>query len=190
MNDHDETLREALEENARLRSQHAESLREASSAQFSGRYRWAERIYWLYAIVCVVIGVSVINCFIRTDDTKSLIAYAVLLLVVYETTVLMKLWFAIAGMKMSVLKDVKLLRLEMVRLASAVGVKDPAEPLMEYEPMSRRFAIRASALADNLYHRCRRRLHMVIRRVRLSGRTAFGRFCHHPRSRWSRHKRD
>ncbi|MBL7038173.1 MAG: hypothetical protein ISR77_06055 [Pirellulaceae bacterium] len=135
MSEHDETLRRTLEENARLQSKHAESLREASSAQFSGRYRWAERIYWLYAIACVVVGVSVINSFVRSDDTKSLIGCAVVMLVVYETTVLLKLWFAIAGMKMSVLKDVKLLRLEMARLASAAGVKDPVEPPVEYEPM-------------------------------------------------------
>jgi len=135
MSEHDETLRRALEENALLRSKHAESLREASSAEFAGRYRWAERIYWFYAIACVVVGVSLINYFTRSDDTKTLIGCAVLMLVVYETTVLLKLWFAIAGVKMSVLKDVKLLRLEMVRLAEAVGVKDPAKPPVEYEPM-------------------------------------------------------
>ncbi len=135
MSEHDETLRRALEENALFRSKHAESLREASSAQFSGRYRWAERVYWLFAIACVVTGVSAINSFARSDDTKSLIGCAVVMLVVYESTVLLKLWFAIANMKMSVLKDVKLVRLEMARLASAVGVKDPAEPPVEYEPM-------------------------------------------------------
>ena len=73
MSEHDETLRRALEENAMFRSKHAESLREASSAQFSGRYRWAERVYWLFAIACIVIGVSAFNSFIRSDDTKSLI---------------------------------------------------------------------------------------------------------------------
>ncbi len=135
MSDYDETLRKALEENAQLRSKHAETVREASSAQFAGRFRWAERIYWFYAIACVVLGVSLVNHFARSNDTKTLVGCAVLMLVVYETTVLLKLWFAMTGVKMSVLKDIKLLRLEVARLASAVGVRDPAEPPVEYEPM-------------------------------------------------------
>ena len=135
MSEHDETLRRALEENAMLRSERAESLREASSAEYSGRLRSAERIYWVYAIACVAVGVSAFNSFVYRYDTKSLIGSAVVVLVVYETTVLMKLWFATASMKMSVLKDVKLLRLEVARLATAVGVKRPAEPAVKYEPM-------------------------------------------------------
>ncbi|MHB8900785.1 MAG: DUF6768 family protein [Thermoguttaceae bacterium] len=135
MSEHDETLRKALEENLRLRSQRETSLREGASADYSARLRWAERIYWSYAIVCVAIGVSALNYFTLSFDTKTLVGCAVLMLVVYETTVLLKLWFATATMKMSVLKDVKLLRLEVARLATAVGVESPAEPPVKYEPL-------------------------------------------------------
>lgn len=135
MNEHDETLQSALEENARLRSQREESLREVASTEYSGRLRFAERIYWVYGIVCVVVGVSAINFFARSFDVKTLIGSAVAMLVVYETSVLMKLWIATASMKMSVLKDMKLLRLEVARLASAVGVEKPSEPPVKYEPM-------------------------------------------------------
>ncbi|HYW78627.1 MAG TPA: hypothetical protein VE890_03585, partial [Thermoguttaceae bacterium] len=64
-----------------------------------------------------------------------LIGSAVVILVLYETTVLMKLWFATATMKMSVLQETKLLRLEVARLATAVGVEEPSEPPVKYEPM-------------------------------------------------------
>ena len=61
MSEHDDTLRKAMEENSRLRSQREESLRDASSAEFSGRLRTAERIYWAYALVCVAAFVSAMN---------------------------------------------------------------------------------------------------------------------------------
>lgn len=135
MSEHDDTLRQALEENARLRSERERSLHETASAEFSGRLRFAERIYWVYAILCVALGVAAINAFAQSRDTKTLIGCAVVMLVIYETTVLMKLWYATAGLKMSVLKDVKLLRLEVARLATAVGVKEPIEPRAAYEPL-------------------------------------------------------
>ncbi len=135
MSEHDDGLRRALEENARLRSEREESLREVASSEYSGRVRFAERIYWAYAIVCVALGVSAYHSFAQSFDVKTLLICAVVLLVVYETTVLLKLWFAIARMKMDVLKDVKLLRLEVAQMATAVGVENPSEPPVKYEPM-------------------------------------------------------
>ena len=135
MSEHDDSLQKTLKENARLRSEREESLREVASTEYSGRLRFAERIYWFYAIVCVAIGVAAINYFTHSYDTKSLITCAVIILVIYETTVLMKLWFSTATMKMSVLKDLKLLRLEVARLATATGVESPNEPQVKYEPM-------------------------------------------------------
>lgn len=137
MSEHDETLQKALEENARLRAEREESLRASASAAYSGHLRTAERIYWIYALVCVVLGVGAINAFFFAPgfDTKTMIGCAVVILVIYETTVLMKLWFAVASMKMGVLKEVKLLRLEVARLAEAAGVEHPAEPSVHYEPL-------------------------------------------------------
>jgi uncharacterized protein DUF6768 len=135
MSEHDQTLQNALEENARLRSEREESVREVASTEYSGRLRSAERIYWLYGLACVAMGVSAINFFARSFDIKTLIGSAVVMLVLYETTVLMKLWFSIAAMKMGVLKEMKLLRLEVARLATAVGVEKPSQPPVKYEPM-------------------------------------------------------
>ncbi len=137
MSEHDESLQKALEENARLRSEREETLRQSASAEYSGHLRSAERIYWLYALVCVAVGVSALNSFFFSPsfDTKTMIGCAVVILVIYETTVLMKLWLAVAAMKMGVLKDVKLLRLEVARLAEAVGVERPTEPAVKYQPL-------------------------------------------------------
>lgn len=135
MSEHDETLQNALEENARQRSEREESLREVASTEYAGHLRSAERAYWLYGLACVVLGVAAVNFFVRSFDIKTLIGCAVVLLMIYQTTVLMRLWFTSARMKMDVLKDVKLLRLDMARLATAVGVEKPSEPPAKYEPM-------------------------------------------------------
>jgi len=136
MSEHDETLRKTLEEVGRLRSEREESLRLVATNEYSGHLRSAERIYWLYAVPCVALGMAAINFFVRSFDIKTLIGCAVVILVIYETTVLMKLWFATARMKMDVLKEMKLLRLEVARLGTAVGVEQPAQPPVKYEPMS------------------------------------------------------
>jgi hypothetical protein len=135
MSEHNETLQKTLEEVTRLRSEREESLREVAASEFSGRLRYAERIYWLYGVACVAVGVAAINFFVRSFDIKMLIGCAVVLLVIYETTVLAKLWFATAKMKMDTLKEMKMLRLEVARLGTAVGVDQPPRPPVKYEPM-------------------------------------------------------
>ncbi len=135
MSEHDDTLRKTLEEVTRLRVEREESLREVATREYSGRLRTAERIYWFYGVACVAMGVAAINFFVRSFDIKTLIGCAVVILVIYETTVLMKLWFATARMKMDVLSEMKLLRLEVTRLETAVGVEEPSHPPTNYEPM-------------------------------------------------------
>ena len=135
MSEHDDTLRKTLDEVARLRSEREESLREVATNEYSGRLRNAERIYWLYVVACAALGVAAINFFVRSFDIKTLIGCAVVMLVIYETTVLMKLWFAMAKMKMDTLKEMKLLRLEVARFGTAVGIEKPSQPPIKYEPM-------------------------------------------------------
>jgi len=135
MSEHDETLKKTLEEVAQLQSEREESLREVASTEYSGHLRSAERVYWLCGVACVALGAAAINFFVRSFAIKTLIGCAVVLLVLYETAVLMRLWVDTAAMKLSVLKEMKLLRLEVARVATAAGVEKPSEPPAKYEPM-------------------------------------------------------
>ncbi|QDU56312.1 hypothetical protein Pan181_25210 [Aeoliella mucimassa] len=134
MSEHDDTLRQALMENSQLREEREATLREAATQEYAGHVRKVERIYWVYAIICVALGVAAINFFARSYDMKTLIGCAVGILVLYETTVLMKLWYATSRLKMDVLKEMKLLRLEMARLQQASGIEHPMDPQTKYEP--------------------------------------------------------
>lgn len=136
MSEHDDTLKKALAANGDFNPSKANALKQASGAEFSKRMRWVERIVWIYLAVCVVIALPTLDAFFKNYDPKALITCLLVLLVVYETTVLLKLWFVIANTKLSVLKEIKQLRLEVSQLAAAAGVSQSADVLStKYEPM-------------------------------------------------------
>lgn len=135
MSEHDDSLQKAVEEGAGLRSEREAPLREVASTEFSSHLRSVERVYWLCGVACVALGAAAVNFFVRSFAVKTLIGCAVVLLVLYETAMLMRLWFDTAAMKLSVLKEMKLLRLEVARVATAAGVEKPSEPPARYEPM-------------------------------------------------------
>jgi hypothetical protein len=74
-----------------------------------------------------------------STDTKSLIGYGILLLVAYESTVLIKLWFWVANSKLSVLKEIKQMRLDLAALTSPSALAPDREDLAEASPFQRTF---------------------------------------------------
>jgi hypothetical protein len=135
MGEHNDILKKALAENDQLKSEKTDSLKKQSTANFRGRIKWAERIVWVYLAGCVLVAVPTLKIFGESRDTKTLITCVLVLLVIYETTVLFKLWFVVASTKLSVLKEVKLLRLEVSQLATSTGAASPSDVLSaKYEP--------------------------------------------------------
>lgn len=136
MSEHEDILKRALAENIQFKAEKADAVRKESTADFRKKMQWAERIMWIYLLACVVVGVLTLNAFGASDDTKTLLTCLLVLVVVYETTVLMKLWYVIAGTKIGVLKEIKQLRLEVSQLATAAGVASPSDVLSaKYEPV-------------------------------------------------------
>ncbi len=121
MSEHEDDLKRALAENNRFKAEKADLLKKQSTAEFSGRLKFAERIMYAYLLGCAILGVPVLNVFILSGDLKTLITCLLVLVVVYETTVLLKLWYVVAGTKLSVLKEMKLLRLEVSQLSLAAA---------------------------------------------------------------------
>ena len=136
MSDREDMLKNALAENGDFDPDKADLLKKEFSADFVGKLRAAERLVWFYMLACVVIAVPVLNLLEESYDTKTLIICTVGLLVIYETTVLLKLWFATAGTKLAVLKEMKQLRLEVADLAREAGVSPAPNVLApKYEPL-------------------------------------------------------
>ena len=135
MNENEEALKKALAENSQFKAEKSATMQKKAAGEFSDKMKLTERILMIYLLLCVVFGVPVLNIFVLSGDLKTLITCLLVLVVVYETTVLLKLWYVVAGTKLSVLKEVKLLRLEVSQLSLATGRNnDYAMPSEKYDP--------------------------------------------------------
>ncbi|MHC4399015.1 MAG: DUF6768 family protein [Planctomycetota bacterium] len=114
MSESENDVKKALAENGSCDPRKAAELKKKASGAFSARLRNVERVYWVFFVLCVCFGFFAYLRFRSpsTTATKTLIGYAIVMLIAYESTVLIKLWYWIANSKLSVLKDLKQLRLE------------------------------------------------------------------------------
>ena len=123
----EDDLRKALSEEAAFDAQKAEMLKKEAMEMFDAKLRKVERITWAYLIGCVALGVFALFRLLNSTDAtdpKELMLCGVLILVAIVTQTLIKLWYWIMNNKISVLKEIKQLRLEM-RALSAGGPRQP-----------------------------------------------------------------
>lgn len=104
-------LTEALGQNGAYDPEKAEELRKKMVGTFKAKIRKAERYLWVYMCLCCWLFVFTLFHFMQSSSTKALLLYGILMLVFFETTVLMKLWYWIMNNKISVLKAIKQLEL-------------------------------------------------------------------------------
>ena len=97
---------------------------------FLARYRKAARLTWTYLLFCVVVVWWCVRQFLATDDVRSWILWGGLCLVAFETTILVKLWYWIVNSKLSALRELKLLRLD---LALQKGSQESLEDIARLE---------------------------------------------------------
>jgi hypothetical protein len=111
----DDPLRKALAENGSFDPEKAGGLKTKAVGAFNSRMRKVERYSWCFLALFVCVGLFAYLRFQSpsTTSTKALIGYAVLMLIAYESTVLVKLWYWVVNGKLSVLKEIKQLRLEI-----------------------------------------------------------------------------
>jgi hypothetical protein len=137
-----DNLERALAENGSFDPERAKQLREKAVAALNARMRWVERIFWVFFLLLVwAMGWWFVE-FMRSASMKNSILAAVLLLIIYESTVLMKLWYWTMNNKISVLKEIKQLRLETSLAADREapmwgrGLEEPARALPRWERLA------------------------------------------------------
>lgn len=111
MSEPDDNLADALGQNGAFDPDRAKQLREKAVGTFQAKMRRAERYLWVYMCLCVWLFVFTLFHFFYSSSVKALLFYGLLMLLSFETTILMKLWYWIVNNKISVLKEIKLLRL-------------------------------------------------------------------------------
>jgi len=110
MNNPDD-LTKALARNGTHDSERAEELKAKMVGTFEAKMRKVERYLWVYMCIFCWLAVFAMGHFMQASSTKALLFYAILMLVFFETTVLMKLWYWIMNNKISVLKAIKQIEL-------------------------------------------------------------------------------
>ena len=91
----------------------AARLRAQAQDAFLAKYRKIERIAWAYLLGCLAVAGWCVRRFLEADDVRSWILWGVLFLLAFETTVLIKLWYWVVNTKLAVLREVKLLRMDL-----------------------------------------------------------------------------
>jgi hypothetical protein len=123
-----DNLEKALAQNGSFDPQRARQLKQKAVAKLNTKMRCVGRITFIFLCLDVWILLFAFYHFLQVSDTKQLIMYAFLMLVCFESTILVKLWYWVMNDKISVLKEIKLLRLELPRDDAASVLEDADKP--------------------------------------------------------------
>ena len=133
MTDFDDTLAEALSRNGTFDPKKAKEVQQNTLDSFEAKMRTVERFLFGYLCICTWLFVFAMFQFLHSSSTKALLFYGLLMLVFFETTILMKLFYWIANNKISVLRALKELELGLADVervaASSSASKEVHGPL-------------------------------------------------------------
>jgi hypothetical protein len=114
----------------------ASRLRAQALDLFQGQARKISRHMLVWLLVCMVFACLTMVLFAASTDVKSWILYGVLFLVMIESTILIKLWYWVVNSKLSVLRQVKLLRMDLaVQKGSTEALEELATLESPLQPM-------------------------------------------------------
>jgi hypothetical protein len=112
MSEPEDKLKKALAENGNFDAETAKRVAAEAGALLDRRLKWLARITWLRTLIVIAVGeVGFIGLFM-TFSTKGMIGFAVLLLFAIVALCVIDLQYRITNTKVSLLKEIKLLRLE------------------------------------------------------------------------------
>lgn len=94
-------------------AERAARLRTHARDAFLAKYRKIERIAWVYLLGSLIVAWWCVRQFLAADDVRSWILWGVIFILAFETTVLIKLWYWVVNTKLAVLREVKLLRMDL-----------------------------------------------------------------------------
>src|SRR4030042_1530324 len=131
MDEFERQLKQVLSGDERFDTQRSDALRKDVARMYDDKlktYRW---ITWGFLALATIEMMVLAGAFFVVDNTKLLLAFAVMFLVAYESTVLMKLWYWSMNVKMSTLKEFKELQLQIAELSQKIGSPEQSRDLGE-----------------------------------------------------------
>jgi hypothetical protein len=131
MRDIDKEITEALSENGDFNGEKADAVRAASVAHYDRAQKKVERYTLASLLVCVIIMAAGAMMMLYAGSTKAIVASALLVLIMFESTILMKLWYWIVQNMLRVLRDIRLLRIDLAGIPGAEGAATAAATTIE-----------------------------------------------------------
>ncbi len=133
---------------------------------FKNKFKTIERTLCAWLVVMVAFAAWMMQSFFASSDVQSWILYGLLFLVFFESTILMKLWYWTVNNKIGVLREIKLLRLDLavqrgadqaIEAIAAAELATRSEGLSKRERWVWKALIIAAALSLGLIIGCRGR---------------------------------
>ncbi len=110
-------LKRALSSPVPLPPSELAGLNRQISQSYARRRRQTGYVTYVYLALDLVAMIVLFALFFYTSDLKFCILYAIGLLICFESTVLMKLWYWVVHSKISTMRELKLLQLQVNQLA-------------------------------------------------------------------------
>ena len=118
MKDFEEKLRQAMGAGAGYDAGKEETLREVLTEGFRGMNRWLSVLAWGYAAIFIGMAIGCAVMFFRSSSERDWIMYAALFVVMNADLVLVKLWFWQRWSRNSVVREVKRMELNLLKVLS------------------------------------------------------------------------
>ena len=122
MDELEKTLRVTLSRTGKFDAGKAESSRKEIVQMFDKNLQTVTLVFWVFLVISAAMligGLIALNC---GTTTRGMLFAAVIALIGYDSTVLMKLWYWVVNTKLNVLKEVKQLQLQIEELKAKNSV--------------------------------------------------------------------
>jgi len=109
-------LKNALTRNEPIPPAELSALNDNIVKAFARKQRAFHRLMAIYLVVLCLMIFALMALFMDTSDLKMCLLFAVVIVILFEGTVLMKLWFWVMHSKIATLREIKLLQLAVADL--------------------------------------------------------------------------
>ncbi len=92
--------------------------------KFEGDMSRVKVVFWIFLVISAAMMVGGMLFINHEKGTRGMIFAAVITLIGYNSTILMKLWYWVVSTKLNILKEIKQLQLQIAELA---GEEPPSE---------------------------------------------------------------
>jgi hypothetical protein len=121
MIDFEKELKNALEKNSDFDIAKSETARKETVQMFYDNMRKVKIVYWITFLLCLgMMGAGYIGLRSATD-TRGMLLWMIFFMIGFNSTILMKLWYWVVDNKLSVLKEIKQLQLQIADQAGKKG---------------------------------------------------------------------